>query len=186
MSPVLSARDVVRVIESDRAAMDVLRATATLGLPDWWIGAGFVRNRVWDAISDLPVAPERDVDVAYFDPDRPDPGEEARAEARAVAALPGVPWEIRNQARMHLRNGDEPYTSALDAISRWPETATCVAVTLRGDAVHLMACHGLADLVGMVVRPSPAFADAAGRATVRRRVEVKGWRDRWAGLRLEI
>src|SRR4051794_39128000 len=71
-------------------------------------------------------------------------------------------------------------------MSRWPETATCVAVTLRGDSVHLVACHGLDDLVGMVVRPSPAFDDAAGRSTVRRRVETKGWLDRWAGLRLEI
>lgn len=183
---VMSARDVVGVIESDPAAMRVLRAAASLGLPDWWIGAGFVRNRVWDAISNLPFSPERDVDVAYFDPARLDPGEDARAEARAAVVLTEVPWEIRNQARMHLRNGEEPYTSTLDAISRWPETATCVAVTLRGDSVRLVACHGLTDLVGMVVRPSPAFDNAAGRATVQRRVEAKGWLDRWAGLRLEI
>ncbi|MEV4758572.1 nucleotidyltransferase family protein [Micromonospora sp. NPDC049559] len=182
----MSAQDVVGVIESDPGAMRVLRAAAGLGLPDWWIGAGFVRNRVWDAISGLPVSPERDVDVAYFDPARRDPREDARAEAQAVAALPGVPWEIRNQARMHLRNGERPYTSTLDAISRWPETATCVAVTLRGGGVRLVACHGLADLVGMVVRPSPAFDNAAGRVEVQRRVEVKGWLDRWAGLRLEI
>ncbi|MDG4837647.1 nucleotidyltransferase family protein [Micromonospora sp. WMMD967] len=97
-----------------------------------------------------------------------------------------MPWEIRNQARMHLRNGEEPYTSTLDAISRWPETATCVAVTLRDDSVRLVACHGLTDLVGLAVRPSPTFDNAAGRATVERRVKAKGWLDRWAGLRLEI
>ncbi|MFY1595411.1 nucleotidyltransferase family protein [Micromonospora sp. WMMD737] len=182
----MSARDVVGVIESDPTAMRVLRATAGLGIPDWWIGAGFVRNRVWDTISNLPLSPERDVDIAYFDPERLDPREDARVEARAMVALPGVPWEIRNQARMHLRNGDEPYTSTLNAMSRWPETATCIAVTLRGDAVRLVSCHGLADLVGMVVRPSPAFDDAVGRAKVRHRVESKGWLDRWAGLRLEI
>jgi hypothetical protein len=38
----------------------------------------------------------------------------------------------------------------------------------------------------MVVRPSPAFNNAAGRAKVQRRVELKGWLDRWAGLRLDI
>ncbi|SCE93003.1 nucleotidyltransferase family protein [Micromonospora mirobrigensis] len=183
---VMSDQDVVHLIESDAEAMAVLRAAAGLDLPDWWIGAGFVRNRVWDAISHLPPAPARDVDLAYFDPVRRDPRDDARAEARATAALPGVPWEIRNQARMHLRNDVEPYPSTLDAISRWPETATCVAVTLRGDSVRLVSCHGLADLVGMVVRPSPAFRNAAGRALVRRRVEVKGWRDRWPELRLEI
>ena len=178
--------NVVEVIESDPEAIRVLRAAAELGLPDWWIGAGFVRNRVWDAISSLQFAPERDVDVAYFDPAQTDPSEDAGAEARAREILPGVPWEIRNQARMHLRHGDKPYTSALDAMSRWPETATCVAVTLEDDSVRLVSCHGLTDLVEMVVRPSPAFENAAGRATVQRRVQSKGWLDRWPALRLEI
>ncbi|KUL41600.1 nucleotidyltransferase family protein [Actinoplanes awajinensis] len=182
----MSERDVVGVIASDPAAMSVLRAAAKLGLPDWWIGAGFVRNRVWDAISDRPALPERDVDVAYFDPEKPDPREDTSAEARALAILPGVPWEIRNQARMHVRNGDEPYTSTLDAISHWPETATCLAVTLRSDAVHLVSCHGLDDLVGMVVRPSPTFDNPAGRATVHARVAAKRWLTRWPGLRLEL
>ncbi|MDG4837648.1 nucleotidyltransferase family protein [Micromonospora sp. WMMD967] len=68
--------------------MRVLRAAAGLGLPDWWIGAGFVRNRVWDTISGLPALPERDVDVAYFAPGKLDPGEDARAEARAAVVLP--------------------------------------------------------------------------------------------------
>lgn len=182
----MSARDVVGVIESDPAAMEVLRAAAALGLPDWWVGAGFVRNRVWDAISDLPARADRDVDVVYFDPGLPDAREDARAEDRAATLLPGVPWEIRNQARMHVHNGDEPYSSGLDAMSRWPETATCVGVTLRGDSLELVACHGLDDLVGMVVRPSPAFDSPVGRATIRRRVEAKGWLGRWPGLRLRV
>jgi uncharacterized protein len=183
---VSSAQDVVAVIESDPGAMRILRAAAGLGLPDWWIGAGFVRGRVWDAISNFPPSPDRDVDLAYFDPRNTDPAEEARTEAQASAVLPGTPWEIRNQARMHLRNGDEPYASTLEAIARWPETATCVAVTLRDDAVHLVACHGLDDLVNMVVRPSPAFTDEAGRAKIHRRLESKGWLNRWPGLRLEV
>ena len=182
----MSANDVVGVVESDPVAMAVLRAAGELGLPDWWIGAGFVRNRVWDAISGFPAAPERDVDVAYFDPEKVDPREDVRAETHAMVIMPGVPWEVRNQARMHVRNGDQPYTSALDAISRWPETATCIAVTLRDGSVHLESCHGIADLVGMVVRPSPAFDNAAGRATVQRRVEDKRWLNRWPPLRLEM
>ncbi|BEL05430.1 nucleotidyltransferase family protein [Actinoplanes sichuanensis] len=176
----------VGLIEGDPGAMSVLRAAARLGLADWWVGAGFVRNRVWDALCSVPAAPERDVDLVYFDPADPDPAGDERAEARAGLLLPGVPWEIRNQARMHLRNGDEPYSSSLDAISRWPETATCVAVTLRGGFVHLASGHGLDDLLEMVVRPSPAFDNPAGRAKVRGRVRAKGWLDRWPGLRLEV
>ncbi|WP_250033326.1 nucleotidyltransferase family protein [Paractinoplanes maris] len=183
---VMSTQDVVDLIESDPGAMRVLRVTAGLDLPDWWIGAGFIRNRVWDAISDLPPRPDRDVDVAYFNPDKPDPHQDTSAEARARLALPGTPWEIRNQARMHLRNGEAPYPSTLAAMARWPETATCVGVTLQRDAVHLVACHGLDDLVTMVVRPSPTFDNEAGRAKIRHRMTTKGWLNRWPGLRLEI
>ncbi|WP_043514787.1 MULTISPECIES: nucleotidyltransferase family protein [unclassified Actinoplanes] len=181
-----SERDVVALIESDPAAMRVLHAAATLALPDWWIGAGFVRNRVWDAITGRPPSPERDVDLAYYAPDSVDPADDARAEAHAAELLPGVPWEIRNQARMHLRNGDAPYTSTLDAIAHWVETATCAAVTLRAGTVHLAACHGLTDLTTMVVRPAPSFDNAAGHAAVRARVEAKGWLRRWPTLRLEL
>lgn len=178
--------DVVDLIASDPEAMAVLRAAAGLGLPDWWIGAGFLRNRVWNAITGHPAEPDRDVDVAYFDPADLDPATETAVEARAATILPGRPWEIRNQARMHRRNGDRPYTSALDAISRWPETATCVAVTLRGDRIVLVCAHGPADLLEMVVRPAPAFDTPAGRAKVEQRLAAKNWLTRWPGLRLEI
>jgi len=49
-------------------ADDVLRAARELGLPDWWIGSGFVRTAVWDAMydkADKMVPP--DVDVIYLD-----------------------------------------------------------------------------------------------------------------------
>ncbi|HWS36922.1 MAG TPA: nucleotidyltransferase family protein [Actinoplanes sp.] len=177
---------VIALIESDPEAMPVLRAAAALGLPDWWIGAGFLRNRVWNALTGRPAEPDRDVDVAYFDPADLDPATETAAETRAATLLPGRPWEIRNQARMHLRNGVAPYTSTLDAISHWPETATCVAVTLRAGRVALTCCHGPADLLDMVVRPSPAFDTPSGRAKVEQRLTAKGWLTRWPGLRLEI
>ena len=183
-----SRQDVIDLIKSDAAAMQILRTAESLALPDWWIGAGFVRNRVWDALSGLSVSqvPPRDVDVAYFDPQRLDPAEEQHAEAAAMSALPGVPWEIRNQARMHEQHGDAQYTSTLDAISRWPETATCVAVTLRRGDVHLVTCHGIEDLVHLVVRPSPAFDTPTGRAKVCRRADAKGWLARWDRLQMQV
>jgi hypothetical protein len=29
---------------------------------------------------------------------------------------------------MHLKNGDKPYQSALDALSKWPEVVTAIGV----------------------------------------------------------
>ncbi len=67
-----------------------------------------------------------------------------------------------------------------------PETATCVAVTLRAGTVHLVTCHGPDDLTGLLVRPSPAFDTEDGRAAVLRRAGEKGWIERWPGLRLAV
>ncbi|MEU7998102.1 nucleotidyltransferase family protein, partial [Micromonospora sp. NPDC049060] len=52
-----------------RAAPDTVAPPLPAGGGHPWraIGAGFVRNRVWDAISNIAASPERDVDVAYFD-----------------------------------------------------------------------------------------------------------------------
>ena len=110
-----------------------LAAVADLGLPDGWIGAGFLRTPVWDRLHGKNTAtPLDDLDVVFFDPSNLDPATEARLEARLRAAQPGLNWQVRNQARMHLRNGDRPYRSTADALRHWLETPTAVALRLVG------------------------------------------------------
>jgi hypothetical protein len=61
---------------------------------------------------------------------------------------------------MHIRNGEDPYHSTLDAVKRWPETATAVGAMLdQTDQFLICAPHGLEDLFKMIVRRSPFFAD---------------------------
>ena len=116
------------ILASDPARCGVLAMVHSLGLPDCWVGAGFIRNAVWDYLHDRP--PSRhpgDVDVIWFCPERARPAEDKEVEAALRALDPSVDWSVKNQARMHLRNGDAPYASAVDAIGHWPETATAVA-----------------------------------------------------------
>ena len=55
-------------IRGDSARMSVLRQAAQLQLPDWCIGAGFVRNLVWDKLHGYSRAtPYNDIDLIYFD-----------------------------------------------------------------------------------------------------------------------
>jgi len=127
-----------------------------LDVPDAWVGAGSIRDAVWDALCGLAPAPSRDVDVVYFDPSAPCPAADAALEARLHALDPAVPWSVRNQARMHARNGHASYADTADAMRHWPETATAVAARTRAGRIELLAPHGLADLLGLVVRPGPA------------------------------
>lgn len=156
-----------------------------------WIGAGAVRNAVWDHLHGRPVSPPAgDIDVVWFDPDRATAEADRRIEDALRAAFPAADWSVRNQARMHGRNGDPPYRSTRDAISHWPETATAIAARLApdrpaGDRVEILAPHGLGDLFGLILRPTPAFR---GRKLplFRERVRDKGWLERWPRLTLAI
>jgi hypothetical protein len=40
--------DIEAFVYQDAEMMNILRIARDLGLPDWWIGAGFLRNRIWD------------------------------------------------------------------------------------------------------------------------------------------
>lgn len=55
---------VQRILRSDDWFMSVLRAARTTDLPDWFIGAGAIRNTVWDYLHGYTVpTPLADVDA---------------------------------------------------------------------------------------------------------------------------
>ena len=162
-----------------------LAAVADLGLPDGWIGAGFVRAPVWDRLHDRADATHLDdLDVVYFDPTDLDPAKEAGFEARLRAAQPGLDWQVRNQARMHLRNGDRPYRSTADALGHWLEMPTAVALRLKDGEPELLAPFGMADLVRLHLRPTP-HARRHRLAAYRARVAAKGWLARWPKITVD-
>jgi hypothetical protein len=102
---------------------------------------------------------------------------------RALAArLPGLPWSVRNQARMAARNGDAPYADTQDAIAHWPETATAIAARWTGAGLEIAAPWGLDDLFGRILRPTPGFATGAKAAIFAARAIAKGWTRRWPGV----
>ena len=175
--------DVGRLILDDDRRREILATVARLGLPDCWVGAGFVRNPVWDRLHGfVEPTPLADIDVLYFDPSDRSRTAERRLEARLRHAMPGQPWSVRNQARMHRRNGDAPYRSTADALRFWAETPTAIAVTLVGRRLSAIAPYGVADLVGLTVRPTPRFRRKM--AIYRRRLAAKDWPARWTRLRV--
>lgn len=181
-----SEEDIGQLLADDGERLRLLAAVAHLALPDAWIGAGFVRNLAWDALHGYETpTPLEDVDVVYFDPGGVNEARDAELEQRLRQDAPGPRWQVRNQARMHARNGDAPYLSTLDAIARWPETATAIAARLRKDgSVEIAAPHGIGDLLSLRVRPTPHFA-AHRMDAYRSRIASKGWERLWPRLVIE-
>jgi hypothetical protein len=161
---VKDVRSLQRLVTSSSWFMDVLSAVRDSGLPDALVGAGALRDLVWGELHGSFVPGDvKDVDVAYFDPSDLGPERDVRAEEALRRLLPGVPWEAKNQAAVHTwyarRFGGVPYApvrSACEAVSRWPETATSVAVRLdAGGRLRVCAPVGLADLLDGVWRRNP-------------------------------
>jgi hypothetical protein len=169
----------VELVRSSELLMRALYAARAVDPPDWLIGAGVIRDLVWDHLHGVDPRPPKDVDLVFFDP--------AGRDDAVLAALgelePDIAWDVKNQATVHLWYPErfgvevEPLTSSADGVATWPETATAVAVRLRDDdGIDVVAPCGLDDLFGLVCRRNPR------RVTVeeyQRRVERKGIAERW-------
>jgi hypothetical protein len=172
-------------LAADPWRMGCLEAVAALGLADGWIGAGFLRNLVWDRLHGFAEpTPLADVDVVFFEPGA-GPEREAGIEAALRARLPAVPWSARNQARMHERNGDPPYRGTADALAHWLETPTAVAARLTAGGVAILAPFGLTDLFALTVRPTPHARSRPDRlAAYCARMAEKDWPGIWPRVRV--
>lgn len=164
--------------------MAALRAVRALGLESWCIGAGAVRTLVWDSLHGYATASVLpDIDVAYFDASDLTAARDSRLQCALARQCPGLPWEVTNQAGVHLWYEEKfgiavaPLSSLAQALSTWPEYATAVGLCLdAGDAIHVIAPHGLDDLFALRVRHNPV---RASRAAYRQRVAEKRYAERW-------
>jgi hypothetical protein len=174
---------VADIIAQDPVGMKQLRSVRALSLPDWCIAAGFVRNRVWDHLHGIspPRAPA-DIDVLFFDRADISKEREATYETRLAEMMPGLPWQVRNQARMHVWKGLPQHKSTADAMTYWLETVTAVGVRLEADdSLSVIAPLGTDDLLDLVCRPT-----GFGRTDLQqyeRRIATKRWREMWPKVR---
>lgn len=180
-------KDIIRIIEADQWMMDILKAAKTLNLPDWWVCAGFVRSKIWDTLHGFTQRTVlADIDVIYFDPTHPDEQAEKRYEEKLRRLIPHLPWSVKNEARMHLVNDISPYTSSIDAISKFPETATALGVKLDDNGhVILTAPLGIRDAIHMEVKPTPHFIKSNRLATIyENRLIQKNWQRTWSKIKV--
>lgn len=174
--------DIIKLIENDERMMEIIKAASQLSLPDWWICAGFVRSKIWDTVhgfenrTDTP-----DVDVIYFDPADTSEKIEKELEVELRRILPDVPWSVKNEARMHVKYHIGSYTSAEDAISKFPETATALGVKIdMANNLILTAPWGVEDVINLELKPTPFFKESKERATIyKERVIKKNWKGIW-------
>lgn len=190
----MNKQDIIKLIEDDKWMVDILKTVHNLQLPDWWIGAGFVRSKIWDTLHGYKRrTPLPDIDVIYFDKydftkgeiDQETTKAEVKYEQRLKRHLPTINWSVTNQARMHIFHKHSSYKDSEEALSYWVETATCIGVKLTEDnRVIVIAPHGIEDLVNLMLRPTPGTYNDTQKFY--ERVKKKEWLKKWPKLHIEL
>jgi hypothetical protein len=193
--------EIQEIFSRDPWRMSVLEAVRSLNMHDAWVVAGFVRNTVWDAkykskptlINDIDVIyskslsefslTENELKEAYASKkSTPLSDEEFSFQKKLEELVPGTLFEVKNAARMHLRNNVEPFASSEEAIANLAETATSIGLRMNADgSIMILAPHGVEDLFAGIVRPTHKKYEqsALERAT------GKHWFSIWPELRFE-
>jgi uncharacterized protein len=177
-------KQLISIIRNTPWFIEVLAAVRDLKLSSWCVGAGVIRNIVWDHLHHVEQPSHlSDVDVAYFDRSDITLERDQRLQKQLSAQLLGVPWEVTNQAGVHtwfeslFGHPVSPLESLEEAVSTWPETATSIGVTLNiDDSIRVIAPLGLNDLFSCIVRRNPARVSIE---TYRRRIAEKQYTLRW-------
>ncbi len=175
-------KGIVDLIRKDPIRLEALECVYQLELPQCYIGAGFVRNLVWDSLHhNVKLTPLNDIDVIFFDADSLDSDYEKSLELKLSEQMPQLNWQVKNQAKMHLQNGDNPYQSTLDAMSYWPEKETAVAVRkVEHDRYECISAFGFESLFQGFITHNPKQA----YGIFENRVKSKGWLAVWPNLRI--
>lgn len=174
---------IIKLIQRNSLVVNILE---TLCKQDevLYLGGGIIRNMVWDNLHNhSEMTPIEDVDVIYFNEKHSTKEYDLAIEGNLRHSLPNMKWSVKNQARMHLSNGDQPYYSLYDAISKWPETVSAILLRITEDGRYeFIAPFGFDDLFRLIVRPTPHFRTRLDR--YQQRVAAKDWKSTWKKLQI--
>ena len=173
----------IEIIKNDDYIMSVLKTVEKLNVKDAWVSAGLIRNKVWDVLHNTHT-PINDIDVIYFDGKNTSTKIEKQLEHQLEMLMPNQPWSVKNQARMHLKSGFEPYISSYDGVAHFPEIPTAIAAKLDNGEIEIMAPYGLEDLFEKVVKPTHYYRNKL-RPIYIKRMKEKRWDEIWSDLSIE-
>ncbi|MGY3765150.1 nucleotidyltransferase family protein [Vagococcus vulneris] len=182
--------DIINYVRDNRELMEIIHIIENLDLEDCWLCAGAVRNVIWNYLSDK--VPKfhfsSDVDIIFFE-EEINHQKVRQIETNLNRIYPKYNWEVRNQKEMHLLNPNTvPYKNSCDAVSKFPETCTSIAIRLNKDGdVELFAPYGIEDLVNFRICATPYYSENKKRRQLyNSRIRSKNWQEYWQQLEIHF
>ncbi len=169
-------------MHDDEIRMEALRIAASLELKDWCLAAGFVRTLIWDKLHGYDqLTTLSDIDLIYFDQTHCSEEIDQQIED-GLKQISDYPWSVKNQARMHLRNNDKPYSSSTDAMTYWVELQAPIGAKLAENGeIIIIAPFGLNVFFDNSIRHNYKRPKSTA---FRNRIQEKQWLEKWPKLRV--
>lgn len=154
-----------------------------------YLCAGAIRNLVWALLHQQHNSiGHGEIDIVFFDPNEKNQQTCHEIEQKMTDKFPENEWDVVNQALVHtwykteMGNSISPYTSLIDALMTWPETATAVAIRLnQNNEIEIIAPFGLDDLFELKLRWNPRLVS---HEVFMQRVTSKRFLERWKNLKM--
>jgi len=154
--------------------------------PHAYLSAGIIRNMVWCVLHEQIYTIEHtEIDVIFYDTSDIK-NEEQRLTQLLSQKFTDNYWDVVNQAYVHLwytTDDGKPisqYSSLINALSVWPETATAIAVRLtENNDLEILAPFGLSDLFELKVHWNNRLVS---HNAFLERVQSKRFLERWTKL----
>lgn len=179
----------IQIIQQNKVLMQVIDGVKSLGLDNYYIGAGCIVQTVWNSLTNRPFNYGiTDIDIVYYDDQDLSFEAENSIVNRAANMFEDIPiaLDIKNQARVHLWYKDKfgielrPYLSLEDAIESWPTTATSLGVRQdEGGNWIIYAPFGLEDVFQMTLRANKRLISEVIYVN-----KVNKWLAKWPELKV--
>lgn len=175
-----------KLINANQELMTLLQIIKGLDLPDAWLCAGTLSNFIWNQLSNKAQALTTDVDLVFYD-SHLSYQETVELEKEIKIKFPQYDWEVKNEVYMHIHTPNaQPYQSARDAISKFPEKCTAIAARLNPDnQLDLFLPYGENDILAFKVNPTPFYqGDPERHKIYNQRMLKKNWNEIWSQLEI--
>lgn len=166
-------------LKNSKLVNEILNSIELVEFEDLFLTGGTLRNIVWNKLhcynenSFL-----EDCDIIFYNPFNLTKEYEKIIEQILFSIQPNLKWSVKNQARMHLRNGHQPYNDIITALRAFPETCSAIAI---GRNFKTLAPFGFIDLLNFRVNPTNFCFENEPHIFINRTKE-KGWNEKWPNL----
>ena len=173
--------EIKRILNANFRINQIINSFAGINEEELYLTGGALRNAIWNNLHGFDDGYElEDCDIIFYNPNRIDKSYEKLIEQKLNLLNPIINWSVKNQARMHLKNGHLPYNSIEDALKAFPDTVSAVAIDKYWNTI---APYGLSDLFNLSINETN-YCHINEIGTFNKRVVEKDWLTKWPKLKL--